>query len=44
MQWDFEKEEYYYFSISDTTVGNIYECEAQSTGVLPEAKVILGGI
>lgn len=31
VEWDFEKEEYYYFPIPDTYAGKIYESEAKLT-------------
>jgi len=31
VEWDFEREEYYYFPIPDTYAGKIYESDAELT-------------
>lgn len=41
VEWDFEREEYYYFPMPDTYAGKIYESEAEITDPPKDPSVVV---
>lgn len=41
VEWDFEREEYYYFPIPDTYAGKIYESRAEITDPPKDPGVVV---